>query len=425
MADANTCDVLIIGAGIVGSSTAFALSKRGIRTLNIDALPSAGYGSTSASSAIIRPMYTHQVSACVAHECRFLWQSWADYVDLSQDEPLAEYHESGGVMLLREGELAGKKPMMDAMKYAGVHFEIMDAESIRQRFPEISLDGYGPPRPFEHPEFGTPSGGAIEHAIFVHEAGFVSDPQLAARNLYMAAQARGAKFQFNTLVTGIHRESGSFRVETSHGTFLAEKIINAAGPHSAKVNALTDAKLDIETRAMRHEVAYLSNEIQHFENGPCLIVDADAGVYQRPDGKDMLIGTTDPDCDEDDVIDPDEVNMNLTDHWTRQAMRAAQRFPHYRIPNQARGTVGVYDVSTDWIPIYDQTDVDNYYVAIGTSGNQFKNGPLIGEIMATIIGAENHDAEPAQLALKHIDRLIDLSFYSRHREIQQTRGVMA
>lgn len=418
-------DVIIIGAGIVGCSTAFALSKRGLKTLNIDALPSAGYGSTSASSAIIRPMYTHEVSACISHECRFIWQGWSDFLGLPDDEPLAQYHECGGVMLLRDGELAEKQPMMNAMASAGVTFNVIDSEDIEQRFPDIALDGYGPPRAFDDPEFGMPSSGKITHAIVVDEAGYVNDPQLAARNLFLAAQNNGAVFQFNSTVQEIRQEADAFVLETDQGDFRGVKVINAAGPHSTKINEMAGVELDIELRAMRHEVAYMSHQIAHFEQGPCLIVDVDAGVYQRPDGNDMLIGTTDPDCDDEDVIDPDEVNMNLTDHWTRQAMRAAQRFPQYQIPNQARGTVGVYDVSTDWIPIYDRTELPNFYVAIGTSGNQFKNGPLIGEVMAEIVLKDDHDDAPAQLRLTHISKTIDLGFYSRHREVQQTRGVMA
>ncbi|MEZ5826383.1 MAG: FAD-dependent oxidoreductase [Geminicoccaceae bacterium] len=47
-------DIIIIGAGIIGAAIAFEMAKSGKRTLNIDRLPAAGYGSTSHSCAIIR-----------------------------------------------------------------------------------------------------------------------------------------------------------------------------------------------------------------------------------------------------------------------------------------------------------------------------------------------------------------------------------
>jgi glycine/D-amino acid oxidase-like deaminating enzyme len=51
-------DAIIIGAGIIGACTAFELAKRGWRTLNVDRLPAAGYGSTGSSCAIIRTHYS-------------------------------------------------------------------------------------------------------------------------------------------------------------------------------------------------------------------------------------------------------------------------------------------------------------------------------------------------------------------------------
>ena len=51
-------DAVIIGAGIIGAAIGYELSKRGWRTLNVDMLPAAGYGSTSNSCAIIRVYYS-------------------------------------------------------------------------------------------------------------------------------------------------------------------------------------------------------------------------------------------------------------------------------------------------------------------------------------------------------------------------------
>ena len=47
-----------------------------------------------------------------------------------------------------------------------------------------------------------------------------------------------------------------------------------------------------------------------------------------------------------------------------------------------RGIVDLYDVSDDWLPIYDRSAIDCFYMACGTSGNQFKNAPVVGELMS-------------------------------------------
>lgn len=81
--------------------------------------------------------------------------------------------------------------------------------------------------------------------------------------------------------------------------------------------------------------------------------------------------------------------------------------------------VGVYDVADDWTPIYDRTGLDGFYVAMGTSGNQFKNAPVVGKFLAAIIeqteNGTDHDTRPAQYLGEHTGLEIDLSAFSRKR----------
>ena len=56
--DGERFDAVIIGAGVIGAAVGLELARRGLRTLNLDALPAAGYGSTSASAAVIRVYYS-------------------------------------------------------------------------------------------------------------------------------------------------------------------------------------------------------------------------------------------------------------------------------------------------------------------------------------------------------------------------------
>jgi sarcosine oxidase subunit beta len=62
-----------------------------------------------------------------------------------------------------------------------------------------------------------------------------------------------------------------------------------------------------------------------------------------------------------------------------------------------------------------------FYMAIGTSGNQYKNAPVVGAMMAELIDAcekgHDHDREPYQFKLRYIGRKINVGFFSRKREI--------
>ena len=81
----------------------------------------------------------------------------------------------------------------------------------------------------------------------------------------------------------------------------------------------------------------------------------------------------------------------------------------------------LYDVSDDWIPIYDKSCVDGFYMAIGTSGNQFKNAPIAGLMMATLIelceNGRDHDVDPVVVHGAYTARDLQTGFFSRKRTI--------
>ena len=91
------------------------------------------------------------------------------------------------------------------------------------------------------------------------------------------------------------------------------------------------------------------------------------------------------------------------------------------IPSKPSGIADLYDVSDDWIPIYDKYDLNGYYQAIGTSGNQFKTAPVVGGLMAELIqkveGGYPHDQSPLQYTLPHLGITIDTGVFHRKRKI--------
>ena len=106
--------------------------------------------------------------------------------------------------------------------------------------------------------------------------------------------------------------------------------------------------------------------------------------------------------------------------YDTQTTRLARRIPDLTVPPRPKGVVGVYDVSDDWIPIYDRTALDGFYVAIGTSGNQFKNAPVIGQLMAALVIAvddgHDHDADPVRWHAPATGLTVSLGHYSRLRQ---------
>lgn len=420
-------DIIIIGAGIIGCSISLAAARKGFSVLCLDALPASGYGSTSGSCAIIRPYYSTVDGSAIAFESHYYWKNWRDFLGVEDERGLINYNNCGS-LVMKTPQNDYLTPTCAIMDEIGAPYSHLNAEEIRAKLP-INTDAFAPAKTLDDPTFGQSNGETLPGGVLFHSGGYVSDPQLATHNIQRAAEAAGAKFKFNMRISKIEQADASVQgIQTECGqSFNAKIVVNAAGPHSYKINALAgvDKQMKINTRALRHEVAHVpAPEGFDFEHDGCVFSDSDVANYLRPEvGNHILIGSEDPPCDPLQWVDPDNFDRNFSEQWNTLVMRAAQRIPGLTIPNQAKGVVELYDVTDDWIPIYDKSDLGGFYMAIGTSGNQFKNAPIAGEMMANMIKAglegRNQDTDPIDFHLKYIDRTVNTGFYSRRREINQ------
>lgn len=419
-------DAIIIGSGVIGCAVAFELAKKGYKTLNVDKLASAGYGSTSNSCAVIRVHYSTLVSSAVAFESYHHWKNWADYLEVDGEITLTEYKEVGCLVFKTptNDELKSIRGFLDEL---GLEYEDWDTERIKDLMPIYDMQSFYPPKRVDDPEFGQPTGDGLWGAMYYKGGGYVNDPALAARNLQQAAEAKGSRFLFNQEVTKIRQANGRVAgVTLADGReFDAPVVVNCAGPHSFVINRMAgvEDEMKIKTKPMRVEVAHVpSPKGFDYEHNAPVISDGDVGCYTRPEvGNHILIGSEDPECDTRQWVDPDNYSPNLGEKWTAQVYRMGQRIPEMPVPNLPQGVVGLYDCADDWVPIYDKSALPGFYMAVGTSGNQFKNAPVVGQMMAELIQAcengRDHDRDPVKFHLKHLDRTISIGFFSRNRGI--------
>lgn len=426
---AKTADAIIIGAGVIGSATAFELAKAGYRTISIDRHREAGHGSTSGSCAIIRVHYSTLEGTAFAWEGYHFWRDWADYLETTDERGLSKFLETGCIVM--------KTPENDFMKKhaancdaLGIPYENLDRAGIGKHLPLYDLSRYYPPKRPDEEGFGEPTGGEITGAILFPTAGYISDPALASHNLMRAAQAKGAEFMLGRTVSRIVRGGDRVTgVQLADGEEInAPIVVNIAGPASRQINemARVTADMTITTRALRQEVTHIpAPEGYYGRKGGLVVSDSDIAVYSRPEsGGNILIGSEDPPCDPKEWVELDtDYDREFSEQWRIQALRQAQRAPAIGIPSRMRGVVDLYDVTEDWIPIYDRSSLPGYYMACGTSGNQFKNAPIAGKLMAGMIeyceAGNDHDVEPFAFRMPHTGLLCDSRFYSRRRQINR------
>ena len=426
---ARTADAIIIGAGVIGTATAFELAKNGYKTLSIDRNREAGHGSTSGSCAIIRVHYSTLDGTAFAWEGYHYWRDWAEYLETGDERGLAKFLETGCMVMKtpENNRLEKHTANCDALS---IPYDHWGPAEIKQHFPLYELTRFYPPKRPEDDGFAEPTEGKLPGAIHFPTAGYISDPALASHNLMRAAEAKGAGFVLGETVAEILKSGNRVKgVRLASGEEIhAPIVVNIAGPASRQINEMADVTGDmtISTRALRQEVTHVpAPEGYYRTKGGMVVSDSDIAVYSRPEqGGNLLIGSEDPPCDPKEWTDDDlDYERDFTEQWRIQAMRQAQRAPALGIPSRMKGVVDLYDVSDDWIPIYDRSSLDGFYMACGSSGNQFKNAPIAGKLMAGLIeyceAGNDQDSKPFILRMPYIDRDCDSGFYSRKRTINR------
>ena len=445
---------VVIGAGVIGSSIALQLKRLGHDVTVVDRNSSAGMGSTSASSAVVRFNYSTFDAVALSWESYFLWKEFKELIDgtngyssnsLSNSQDHYAHLEDRGYVMLDVPVLSNDKTMA-LFDRAGIPYEIWDSTTLKARMVGIDAGRYWPNKPVKSDEFWSEATEELG-AIFSKHGGYVSDPLLAAQNFAAAAKREGVNFKFRKAVVGIEKKDGRVygvrisdfdsqskkALDTGSEVITADVVVNVAGPWSTLINQMAGAGSDftMELKPLRAEVHQISTP-KDILPGP-IMGDFDLGTYVRSGpGGITLVGGTEPECDVLEWVEPDkvdEVNMTRTvEVFESQTYRFARRFPAAQIPSTPVGVVGVYDVSSDWTPIYDKTDVPGFYVAIGTSGNQFKNAPGAGLIMAHLINevekGADHDNQPVVYQCTKSKSAINLATFSRKRARNLTSGTV-
>ena len=421
-------DIIIIGAGVIGSAISLEMSRRGHRILSVDKTHAAGAGSTGNSCGIVRFSYSTSPGVTLSWEGAQYWTDWANYIGTDDELGLIEFHQCGQLLLASKDRRHVDRVVM-LWDELDIPYEQWDLDQLKEKLPYLDVGLYGPPTRPDDDAFWREATNSFSHAYFTGDGGYVSDPQLSCHNLQRGAEAAGATFWFNTEVTSIDRSGGRVRgVTLSNGRSInSPVVINVAGPHSAIINKMAGVydSMNIKTAALRHEVHHIpAPDSLDFMTDGVVGADDDLGFYFRPEvGNNVLIGSVDADCDPHEIVDPDDYDQTLDeDQWQTQMLRANRRIPLLGgVPHDKKGVVDLYDVSDDWLPIYDRSDLDGFYMAIGTSGNQYKNAGVAGQVMAELIeaveGGHDHDGDPLQVIGRYTGRTIDVGFYSRNRAI--------
>jgi sarcosine oxidase subunit beta len=264
-----TADVVIVGAGIVGCSTAFFATAAGLQAVVLEARPRPATLTTPASTGAFRLQFDNPEEIALVREGVETFESFAERTGLSGFD--IGLRRNGYLFCAREESSLGRQArMVEIQREAGVSgIELLTGDEARARFPYLSPD--------------------VLAARFRQGDGFL-DPVRVANGYALAASGGDgversagtatATFVFGSRVSGF-RLAGDrlLAVETAHGSIAAPHAVIAAGPFLARVAALAGVELDI--RPTRRQKLVIPSLPEIPRDAP-MTIDEETAAHWRP-----------------------------------------------------------------------------------------------------------------------------------------------
>lgn len=358
MSPSKGADVIVIGAGSIGTPAAMSLAEAGLKVVVLDGLPSVGQGSNKSAIGGLRATHSDPAKIRVCLRSLEVFSTWKERFGVD-----IEWYKGGySYVAYRPEEERTLKELLTVQKRAGLNIDWLDAPDLLEVVPDLN------PRGLVGGTFSPDDGNA--------------SPLLAVHAFYTRAKGLGAEFRFGEHVTGIVKEGGRIRgVRTDKGEYGAAVVVNAAGPWAAEVAAL--AGVEVPVRPDSHEGA-VTEAVSRFL-GP-MVVDirpvagsANYYFYQHATGQVVFCITPSPSIWGMDI-------RETSSFLPMVASRMVDLIPRLRNLRVRRTWRGLYPMTPDGFPIvgWDRA-LEGHLLAVGMCGQGFMLGPGLGELIARMV----------------------------------------
>lgn len=358
MAQSRNPDVIVVGAGVVGTSIAFHLARAGVRVTIVDKGDICAE-MTARSGALVRMHYSFAPEAALARESLRYFANWRDIVGVGDPG----FVRTGFAIVVGPCNMAKLRANVAMLRELGIDTHLCEPSELNELGAGINTD-------------------QIALAAYEPLSGY-ADPVATTRAFADAASQLGATIRLRSriekvILCGEHA--------TGLKLFGAEEL--SAGALCLATGPWTDSLLPPHTpriglKTERAQIAYFRRDPATRHIG---CIDTVAGAYFRPHGETLTLaglGAWRP----GDKPDPDDFREdNDPDFIEEVGRRLGQRVTAMRGAPYVRGHAGIYDVSPDARAVLGKVPgVDNLYVAAGFSGTGFKTAPAVGASMAELI----------------------------------------
>lgn len=389
----KNADVVIIGGGAIGCSTAYRLAERGWKRIALLEKNFLTSGASGRCVGLFRSIWTTEITSRLVLGSLGIIRHLDDELDLNRK---TEYRPMAQLMpLYSDEEIVSFGAHIELAQKLGVECAKITPEEARKVCPCLNVNGV------QAVVYDLPSTG-----------GALANPFLTTFALAQKAKQMGVKICTQTEVIGLETSRGKISaVLTNRGKINTPVVINATGPYAHSIGRMLG--LDHPVGPQRHQIAItepvelsLDVYIESMATGTYLCQLHNGGV---------IMGTMNP--------EGEPIGMNYDsslDFLMRLSRLVSQLVPalkNARIVRQWAGNIGL---STDGGPILGSVEeFDGYYLALGC-GKGFQISFMIGKIMAELLSGVETSLPINELNISRFQTGKLLSGVRQSKEIWQT-----
>ncbi|HSM58799.1 MAG TPA: FAD-binding oxidoreductase [Candidatus Sulfomarinibacteraceae bacterium] len=349
------CNVIVVGGGVMGASTAYHLALKGERdVVLLEREPFFGQGATGKCAGGIRYQFSTEINVRLSQISLPMLERFEEETGQAIDLQWIGYL----FLLTNEKDVKKFRHNVSMQNRLGVPTEWLTGDEVRQRAPQLQADD-------------------VLAGTF-HGGDGLADPNGVVSGYVSAARKLGVRAFNDTPVTDICVEGGRITgVETPQGVIAVDVVVNAAGPWSAVVSDMAGAPLPVTP--VRRQMLTTTPLPELAPDFP-FVIDFAQSLYFHPEGEGLLTGMSNP--HEEPGFDE-----SVDEEWELVHMeKAIERLPLLQKAGLVSHWAGLYEVTPDAHPIIGPVpNLDGYYVVTGFSGHGFMHGPVAGLLMAEFI----------------------------------------
>jgi len=356
MAMRKRAEVIIIGAGVIGTSIAYHLAKLGCRdVIVLEKEDTIGSGSTAKAAGAVRQQFCTEVNIGLSMESVKSFERFEEEIGSPVD-----FRQRGYLRFVStKEELQWLHQIVALQQKLGVKVHLISPGEAKEMVPALNIDD-------------------VSGAVYCPTDGKV-DPYSVVQGYASAARRLGARIYTGIEVIGIKTTKGHQvqGVLTNEGEIEAAVVVNAAGPYAGLVGKTVGLDIPVHPHKKQTFFTAPSDEIQ--KDAP-IMVDLHGDFLIRREGSGLSFSGTDPDQPE---------GFDITFSWNclpKIAERVLHRFPFMADVGIMRGEAGLHPDTPDTSAILGGvSEIGGLYLACGLNSQGVMHSPAVGRLIAEYI----------------------------------------